>query len=114
MSREFNAVFSELIKRAKGDPAFRRSCLADPEGAFRNHAQLALPREARIWFVLALEGIDLKNAPEPDAEGVDISDAELENAVGGMSEGEMNTGAISEEEKHRIKAQWTRTHPGHR
>jgi hypothetical protein len=104
MAGGLNEVFSQLIQRAKVDREFRNACLKEPEQAFWNHSQLTLPREARVWFILALEAIDPSalDAPAEDEVGAELADKDLEGVAGGAGK---PADPLSQADWDKIKAQ---------
>jgi hypothetical protein len=59
MADVFQDVFQQMVQRARVDAEFHKTCLTDPERAFRESAGMELPMGARLRFLYTMEGGDL-------------------------------------------------------
>ena len=79
-----------LIEKSLEDESFRQRLMEDPKGAVEQELGTRLPEEVRV--VTVEESADtiylvLPSTPMAGAEGVELSDQELESVAGGGSWG---------------------------
>ena len=79
-----------LIEKSLGDESFRQRLMEDPKGTVEQELGTRLPEEVRIVAVEETQDIIylvLPGTPMAGAEGVELSDRELESVAGGGSWG---------------------------
>jgi hypothetical protein len=81
-------VERRMIERSIEDEAFRQRLLEDPKGAVEEELGTRLPEEVRVVTVEETQDtiyLVLPGTPIADAEGVELSDQQLESVAGGTT-----------------------------
>jgi hypothetical protein len=77
-----------LIEKSVQDEAFRQRLIEDPKGALEQELGARLPKELRIMVVEETQDtiyLVLPSTSMAGAEGVELSEQELESVAGGMA-----------------------------
>ena len=77
-----------IVQRSIEDDAFRQKLIEDPKGALEQELGARLPKELRVMVVEETQDtiyLVLPSTPMAGAEGVELSDQQLEEVAGGLS-----------------------------
>ena len=77
-----------IVQRSIEDEAFRQRLIEDPKGALEQELGARLPEEVRVVTVEETQDtiyLVLPSTPMAGAEGVELSDQQLEEVAGGVA-----------------------------